>query len=57
VQPTSGFAKIVKDRGGTVAVYNLTSTVIDDTADILFFGPCEEIILSFLSPRTRQLNM
>ncbi|KIY42890.1 DHS-like NAD/FAD-binding domain-containing protein, partial [Fistulina hepatica ATCC 64428] len=43
VYPAAGFSKIVKSRGGIVAVFNLDSANQDD-ADFLFLGPCEETL-------------
>ncbi|KIY46230.1 DHS-like NAD/FAD-binding domain-containing protein [Fistulina hepatica ATCC 64428] len=43
VYPAAGFSKMVKNRGGTVAVFNLECTSEDD-ADFMFLGPCEETL-------------
>ena len=44
VYPAAGVADIVRDAGGTVAVFNLDRSQGDDEADFLFLGPCEETL-------------
>ncbi|GBE78854.1 NAD-dependent protein [Sparassis crispa] len=48
VHPAAGFAKMVKNRGGKVAIFNLNQSKGDDDADFLFLGPCEETLLHAL---------
>lgn len=44
VYPAAGYASLVKDCGGKVAVFNLERTSGDEDSDFLFLGPCEETI-------------
>ncbi|KAG8775699.1 hypothetical protein FRC12_001328 [Ceratobasidium sp. 428] len=44
VYPAAGFAGIVQENGGMVAVFNIDSSQGDSDADFLFIGPCEETL-------------
>ncbi|ETW74594.1 hypothetical protein HETIRDRAFT_57382 [Heterobasidion irregulare TC 32-1] len=44
VQPAAGFAHVVSERGGTVAVFNLKLEESDDEPDFLFLGSCEQTL-------------
>nr|VWO94500.1 NAD-dependent protein deacylase (EC (Regulatory protein SIR2 homolog) [Ganoderma boninense] len=48
VHPAATFAATVKERGGTVAVFNVERSDRDGLADFVFLGPCEEILLKVL---------
>ncbi|KAH9482610.1 NAD-dependent protein deacylase [Psilocybe cubensis] len=49
VYPAAGYADIVQDNGGNVAVFNLERSQNDENADFLFLGPCEETLLDAFS--------
>ena len=44
VYPAAGYAAMVQDNGGKVAVFNLDRSEGDEDADYLFLGPCEETL-------------
>ncbi|KAM5533377.1 hypothetical protein V8D89_012927 [Ganoderma adspersum] len=44
VHPAATFAAKVKERGGTVAIFNVEKSNRDELADFVFLGPCEEIL-------------
>ncbi|KAG9120827.1 hypothetical protein FRC07_003525 [Ceratobasidium sp. 392] len=44
VYPAAGFADVVQENGGTVAVFNIEASQGDQNADFLFIGPCEETL-------------
>ncbi|KAI1788640.1 DHS-like NAD/FAD-binding domain-containing protein [Ganoderma leucocontextum] len=44
VHPAATFAAKVKERGGTVAIFNVERSNRDGIADFVFLGPCEEIL-------------
>ncbi|KAF7353656.1 hypothetical protein MVEN_01050400 [Mycena venus] len=44
VYPAAGYASIVKENGGKVAVFNLERSQGDGEADFLFLGPCEKTL-------------
>ena len=44
VHPAATFAAKVKERGGTVAIFNVERSNWDELADFVFLGPCEEIL-------------
>ena len=48
VYPAAGFAKMVKDSGGKVVVFNLDESPADELADWVFRGRCEEVLPSVL---------
>ena len=45
------FAAKVKERGGTVAIFNMERSNRDELADFVFLGPCEEILPRVLDLR------
>ncbi|CAE6414577.1 unnamed protein product [Rhizoctonia solani] len=44
VYPAAGFADVVQDNGGKVAVFNVDASQGDQNADFLFLGPCEKTL-------------
>ncbi|QRW27496.1 NAD-dependent histone deacetylase SIR2 [Rhizoctonia solani] len=44
VYPAAGFADVVQDNGGKVAVFNIEASQGDQNADFLFLGPCEKTL-------------
>ncbi|KAI5120932.1 hypothetical protein M0805_002912 [Coniferiporia weirii] len=44
VYPAAGYADIVRENGGKVAVFNLERSAGSEDADFLFLGPCEDIL-------------
>ncbi len=44
MHPAATFAAKVKERGGTVAIFNVERSNRDELADFVFLGPCEEIL-------------
>lgn len=44
VYPAAGLARMVKERGGKVVVFNIEPTVGSDNADMMFLGPCGETL-------------
>ncbi|KAJ7702250.1 DHS-like NAD/FAD-binding domain-containing protein [Mycena rosella] len=44
VYPAAGYASVVKQNGGKVAVFNLERSDGDSDADFLFLGPCEKTL-------------
>ena len=52
MRPAAEYAKVVKKRGGRVAVFNLGRTEGDEEADFLFLGPCEETLPAILERAT-----
>ena len=53
VYPAAGYASMVQDNGGKVAVFNLDRSEGDEDADFLFLGPCEETLSEALSLPTK----
>ncbi|KDN51660.1 hypothetical protein RSAG8_00206, partial [Rhizoctonia solani AG-8 WAC10335] len=44
VYPAAGFADVVQDNGGKVAVFDIEASQGDQNADFLFLGPCEKTL-------------
>ncbi|CEL51803.1 NAD-dependent protein deacylase OS=Coprinopsis cinerea (strain Okayama-7 / 130 / ATCC MYA-4618 / FGSC 9003) GN=CC1G_00083 PE=3 SV=2 [Rhizoctonia solani AG-1 IB] len=44
VYPAAGFADVVQDNGGKVAVFNVEASQGDQNVDFLFLGPCEKTL-------------
>ncbi|KAJ6547007.1 NAD-dependent protein deacylase [Mycena capillaripes] len=44
VYPAAGYASVVQENGGKVAVFNLERSAGDSEADFLFLGPCEKTL-------------
>lgn len=44
VYPASSYAKVAREVGAQVAVFNIERTLGDDEADFVFLGPCEETL-------------
>ncbi|KAJ7184315.1 DHS-like NAD/FAD-binding domain-containing protein [Mycena filopes] len=42
--PPAGYASVVQENGGTVAVFNLERSAGDGDADFVFLGPCEKTL-------------
>ncbi|CAE6452685.1 unnamed protein product [Rhizoctonia solani] len=58
VYPAAGFADVVQDNGGKVAVFNIETSQGDQNADFLFLGPCERTLgeaLGIEVPAMREL--
>lgn len=50
VFPAASYAKVVKDHGGKVAVFNIEVSKQDEESDFVFLGPCEETLPKALGP-------
>ena len=42
--PAASYANNVKYNGGKVAIFNIDSTEVEEDADFIFRGPCEETL-------------
>ncbi|KAJ7491273.1 DHS-like NAD/FAD-binding domain-containing protein [Mycena latifolia] len=51
VYPAAGYASVVQENGGKVAVFNLERSEGDSEADFLFLGPCEKTLPDALGLR------